>query len=107
MIVLEKMPYRLEHTAICIGKFDGLHSGHRLLIDSIREYENKQKVLFTFSFPDTGSIYSEQEKRFLAEKLGIDVYINCPFDDRLSHMLPEEFLDEVLRGQCGDRKSVV
>ena len=101
MIVLEKMPYRLEHTAICIGKFDGLHSGHRLLIDSIREYENKQKVLFTFSFPDTGSIYSEQEKRFLAEKLGIDVYINCPFDDRLSHMLPEEFLDEVLRGQCG------
>lgn len=101
MIVLEKMPYRLEHTAICIGKFDGLHCGHRVLIDSIRQYENKQKVLFTFSFPDTGSIYSEQEKRFLAEKLGIDVYINCPFDDRLSHMSPGEFLDQVLRGQCG------
>lgn len=101
MIVLERMPYRLEHTAVCIGKFDGLHCGHRLLIDGINKYEKKQKVLFTFSFPDTGSIYSEREKRYLAEKLGIDVYINCPFDDKLSHMSPKVFLDEVLLGQCG------
>ena len=70
MIVLEKGPYRLEHTAICIGKFDGLHRGHRLLIDGIGSYKHKQNVLFTFSFPNTASIYSEREKRYLAEQLG-------------------------------------
>ncbi len=101
MIVLEKGPYRLEHTAICIGKFDGLHRGHRLLIDGIGSYKHKQNVLFTFSFPNTASIYSEREKRYLAEQLGIDVYINCPFDHRLSHMSPETFLQEILLEQCG------
>ena len=101
MIVLEKRPYRLEHTAICIGKFDGLHGGHRLLIDGIDSYKEKQNVLFTFSFPDTASIYSEREKRYLAEQLGIDVYINCPFDHKLSHMPPEAFLRETLLEECG------
>ena len=101
MIVLEKRPYRLEHTAICIGKFDGLHGGHRLLIDGIDSYKEKQNVLFTFSFPDTASIYSEREKRYLAEQLGIDVYINCPFDHKLSHMPPEAFLREILPEECG------
>lgn len=101
MIVLEQMPYKLNNTAVCIGKFDGLHCGHRLLTDSIARYENRQKVLFTFSFPDGRQIYSEQEKRYLAEKLGIGVYINCPFNDRLSHMPPEVFLEEVLLRQCG------
>lgn len=101
MIVLEQMPYQLNNTAVCIGKFDGLHGGHRLLTDSIARYENRQKVLFTFSFPDGRQIYSEQEKRYLAEKLGIGVYINCPFDDRLSHMPPHVFLEEVLLRQCG------
>lgn len=101
MIVLEKMPYRLKHTAICIGKFDGLHSGHRLLTDSIRKYKDKTKVLFTFSFSDTKSLYSAKEKRYLAEKLGMDIYIDCPFDEKFARMSPDAFLKEILLDECG------
>lgn len=103
MIVLEQKPYQLEHTAVCIGKFDGLHSGHRLLLDSIRECRNMQKVLFTFSFPDSEYIYSVEEKRYLAEKLGMDVYIDCPFGEELSRMTPEAFLQHILLRECGAR----
>ena len=103
MIVLERKPYQLEHTAVCIGKFDGLHSGHRLLVDSIRECRNMRKVLFTFSFPDSEYIYSVEEKRYLAEKLGIDVYIDCPFGEEFSRMTPEVFLQHILLGECGAR----
>lgn len=101
MRILEKRPYQLMDTAVCIGKFDGLHSGHRLLVDSIRQYEDLKKVLFTFSFPDTSSIYSEEEKRYLAEELGIDAYIACPFSRELSRMSPVEFLVDILLGECG------
>lgn len=101
MIVLEEMPYRLKNTAICIGKFDGMHCGHRLLTDSIRACRDKTKVLFTFSIPNTKSIYAPEEKRYLAEQLGMDVYIDCPFDERLSRMNPEEFLENILIRQCG------
>ncbi len=101
MKVLENRPFQLNDTAVCIGKFDGLHSGHRLLIDSLHQYERFQKVLFTFSFGEAQNIYSEEEKRTLAGKLGMDVYINCPFNEELCHMSPREFLEDILIRQCG------
>lgn len=101
MVVLEQRPYQLEHTAVCIGKFDGLHAGHRLLTDSIKTYREKLKVLFTFSFPESEYIYSSEEKRYLAKRLGIDVYIDCPFDDEFCRMPPGVFLEQVLLRECG------
>lgn len=91
MKILEHGPYKLNNTAVCIGKFDGLHSGHRMLLDSIREFTDLTKVLFTFHFLDSKHIYNSEEKRYLAEKLGIEVYIDCPFDEELSHMNPQFF----------------
>lgn len=101
MIILEEKPYKLQNTAVCIGKFDGLHSGHRLLIDSIRECRGLKKVLFTFSFGDVSNIYSPDEKKMLAGQLGMDVYIDCPFREELSRMSPEHFLKEILVDECG------
>lgn len=101
MRILEKRPFELRDTAVCIGKFDGLHSGHRLLTDSLSRYDKLKKVLFTFSFGNAPGIYSSEEKRYLAEKLGMDLYIDCPFDRELSHMSPEAFLETVLIGECG------
>lgn len=101
MIILEERPYRLTDTAVCIGKFDGLHSGHKLLIDSINQYKHLKKVLFTFSFPDSMNLYSTEEKRLVARSLGIDVYLDCPFSQKFSQMSPEQFLTEVLVQDCG------
>ncbi len=101
MRILEYGPYKLNNTAVCIGKFDGLHSGHQLLLDSIRESVDLTKVLFTFRFSDSKHIYSSEEKRYLAEKLGIEVYIDRPFDEELSHMKPQAFLEDILIRQCG------
>lgn len=103
MKFLENRPFQLNDTAVCIGKFDGLHSGHRLLVDSLHKYEQLQKVLFTFSFGEAENIYSEEEKRFLAGKLGMDVYIDCPFNEELCHMSPQVFLEDILIRQCGAR----
>lgn len=107
MIILENRPYELKDTAICIGKFDGLHSGHRLLVESIQKYKDLKKVLLTFSFKESDCIYSEEEKRKLAEELGIDIYISCPFDAELSHMSPETFVSEILIRQCGAKAIAV
>lgn len=103
MKILEHGPYKLNNTAVCIGKFDGLHSGHRLLLDSIRESKDLTRVLFTFRFSGSKHIYSSLEKRYLAEKLGIEAYIDQPFDESLSHMDPKAFLEHILIRQCGAR----
>lgn len=100
MVILEEKPYKLQNAAVCIGKFDGLHSGHRLLIDSIRACSGLKKVLFTFSFENVSSIYSPEEKKMLAGQLGMDIYIDCPFGKELSHMSPEDFLKDILVDEC-------
>ena len=42
---------QLQHTAVALGKFDGLHRGHQLLFDKLAYYQEKgyQTVIFTFS----------------------------------------------------------
>lgn len=107
MVILDKGPYLLSDTSVCIGKFDGLHSGHQLLIDAVRTSECRTKAMFTFSFMTNEHIYSEEEKRYLAEKMGMDVYITCPFDRSLAHMSPHDFLKEILIDQCGAREICV
>ena len=42
----------LENTAVALGKFDGLHRGHQILIEKIKQYkaDGLQAVMFTFDF---------------------------------------------------------
>ena len=100
MIVVKKQPYQMKNTAVCIGKFDGLHMGHQSLIAEISKYTQYQKVLFTFAFPEGPYILTPEEKYVKAEKLGIDFYVECPFDETLKELSAEEFFDEILLRQC-------
>lgn len=100
MDVINKRPYQLKNSAVCIGKFDGLHRGHQSLIEEISHFSGCNKVLFTFAFPGVPYILSPEEKRTKAEKLGIDTYVECPFDEALKEMTPKEFFEEILVRQC-------
>ena len=45
-----------EPTAISLGKFDGLHLGHQLLMERIlqKKEEGLSSLIFTFDFFDDG-----------------------------------------------------
>ena len=101
----------LENSAVAIGKFDGFHLGHRLLTDRLTEKKKDglQAVLLTFmqvprkeaDQPVGKNIYSRDEKRMIAESLGIDVYIEYPFSKELSVLTPAEFAEKVLVNKLG------
>lgn len=98
--------FKLEHTIVTIGKFDGVHCGHRLLLEYVKKQkkEGQTTVVFTFdnhpahflSGNGQGIIYSEEEKRLLMEELGIDVLISYPFDKETSRMSAVDFITEIL-----------
>ena len=46
MIVINKRPYQLKNSAVCIGKFDGLHRGHQSLIEEISHFSDCNNLLF-------------------------------------------------------------
>ena len=69
MKVITDFNFQFNNTAVCIGKFDGLHKGHRTLIKAAKK-TGLPVVLFTFLIPKNRTLYSYEEKKFLAEKLG-------------------------------------
>lgn len=100
-----------EPTAIVLGKFDGVHIGHQLLISRLLEQkENGLKtVVFTFDkspaslFIHDGDAYRElctlQEKRAIFEKTGVDVLIEFPMNQETAMISADEFITEILQKQ--------
>ena len=88
----------LKDSAVTLGKFDGLHRGHRRLVERVLQEKEKGKTAVLFSF-DTGSqmIYTCEERRHLAEKMGIDLFIDCPLSENIRHMSPETFVNTIVR----------
>ena len=74
-------------SAVAIGKFDGVHRGHRkLLSDLMRSRDDLVKTVFTFE-PSFASYFAgypvpelstKEEKRRLFEEMGIDLLIEFP-----------------------------
>ena len=101
-------------SVVSLGKFDGLHSGHRYLMEEVmRGKENGlDSVVFTFDIPpaslhsDSYSVLSTNEEKLeIFEEAHIDHLIECPFNDKLRVMLPYEFL-KMMTGQINVKKIV-
>ena len=108
-----------KKTAVALGLFDGVHLGHRAVIDAaLAQRENGlTATVFTFepecvlrkSGGSSGYIYTRTEKEILLrEQIGVDDIVSPPFE-QLCSLSGEEFTREVLSGQlnaayvcCGD-----
>lgn len=102
----EAVQFHTKNTAIALGKFDGIHLGHQLLIDGLMEEKKKGRnaLVFTFGFAPKevleGSIrrciYTAEEKKQYFESLGVDVLLEYPFTREFAAFSPEEFVKKCL-----------
>lgn len=85
--------------AVSLGKFDGLHRGHQLLLSRIgqKQAEGMTSVIFTFDFGKAQGLMLGEERRRMLESQGADVLLECPFVPELSHMEPEDFVRRILK----------
>jgi riboflavin kinase/FMN adenylyltransferase len=96
-----------EDSVVTIGSFDGLHIGHRKLIDGVRESaqnENRASVVITF-FPHPAIVLGRAEPFYLTspeEKLvqinqtGIDLLAELPFTVETAKMRAADFVDALI-----------
>lgn len=105
-------------SVVTLGKFDGLHRGHMLLIRRVLEIgkaENLETVVFTFDVPPQAKVQHQmphqlltnEERRNRLEMLGLDCLVECPFVDEVMHMTPETFVKEILVKKLHARKVIV
>ncbi len=80
-----------EGTALTIGKFDGIHRGHKLLCQKISSVDNLKSCIVTFenspikTLKDEGAAFlvTNSERIHIIEEEGIDILCMCPFDEKM------------------------
>ncbi len=82
--------------AIALGTFDGIHIGHRAVLDLPNDY---RKIAVTFSVPpkavltnDKALITNSSDKKRILESIGIDEIFMLEFED-VRDMSPDMFLN--------------
>lgn len=101
--------YIEENTAVAIGKFDGIHIGHKRLLQEIlaQKEQGLKACVFTFDPPpnvlfgkgNEKELTTKEEKRRVFEKLGIDVLVEFPLNLKTAAISPEDFITDILCGK--------
>jgi riboflavin kinase/FMN adenylyltransferase len=95
-------------TALAIGNFDGLHRGHRALIQCAREqapalvpslmcFEPLPRTYFQPARP-VARLHSVRDRLLTARKFGVERVYMMRFDRRFSALSPEAFITDVVVG---------
>lgn len=111
---------RKPNTVVTVGTFDGVHLGHRKLMETVVEKakkRNARSVVVTFDphpreiiNPGKGGIKlltTLKERCEILEDLGIDVLLVIPFDRDFSLLTSEEFIRDIIFDKIGVSEFVI
>lgn len=105
---LDSVPADIGRTAVTIGKFDGVHAGHRAVIRQllgVADAQSLASVVVTFdrhplallspgSCPAT--LVGTERKIELLSSTGVDAALVLTFDRAFANQTPEEFVSRML-----------
>lgn len=100
----------LDYAVVTIGRFDGVHLGHKKLIEQLKNVakaNDGQTVIITFNPSPEEVLFSsenkkirllniQKEKEDLLQKLAIDYLLVIPFTEDFSRITPEAFIHDYL-----------
>ncbi|WP_375406362.1 bifunctional riboflavin kinase/FAD synthetase [uncultured Amnibacterium sp.] len=115
---LGSVPHGFGPSAVTIGKFDGLHTGHRVVIEDLLTLagDDLEPVVVTFDRnplqllrPDRSPapLVGLEQKLELLESVGVGATVVLRFDEALASLEAEAFVDQVLLGPLGMRSLLV
>ncbi len=105
---LAAIPGDWGRSAVCIGVFDGVHRGHRVIIDATRRLADEvggRVVAVTFDPHPSAVVRPDTQPRMLSTldhrvtllcEAGVDAVLVLTFTPELATWTPAEFVDRVL-----------
>lgn len=105
-------------SVVTIGNFDGVHRGHRALLDAARVLAGPEGTVCAYTFhpaprdvlrPDNGipRIQTVDDRLAALDAAGADITVVEPFSRAFAAHTPEWFATEVLRDRLGAKAVVV
>ena len=113
------LPPDARGAVVAIGNFDGVHHGHRVVLDEARAIAGPLGApIAVMSFePHPRSFFRPDDPPFrlspfrirarLLEAINVDLHFVLPFDERFSRQSADAFITEILVGGLGARHVVV
>ncbi len=111
---------RDPQTVLTVGTFDGVHEGHRTIIDRVVKHARHLKcrsIVVTFDphpreiiQPGRGSVQlltTTEERAELLDRLGVDIMLIIPFNRDFSLMTSEQFVRNIIYKRIGVREFVI
>lgn len=108
-----------QKTVVTLGTFDGVHIGHRKIIEKLIQNakdSGTESLVLTF-FPHPRMVLQESseikllntidEKIKLLENTGLDHLIIHPFDETFSRLTAEAFVSQILVGRFNIQKIII
>lgn len=105
---LNQIPSELVASAVCIGKFDSIHIGHQEIFRQLVTRANTEMLtpaVVTFDRhpdfllrPDQAKlpILGPSQKQELMAQNGLELMLELEFDEQLSKISAEEFVEQIL-----------
>ena len=98
-----------KRAAVAIGKFDGVHLGHKKLLSEIIRQKKKGLKAAVFTFDPSPEAFfgrisarelsTKEEKRARFKEIGIDILVEFPFNRETAATSPEKFVTDILLGR--------
>jgi riboflavin kinase/FMN adenylyltransferase len=122
MRIIDDLTFTKENftsPVVTIGNYDGLHLGHRAIIERVIELARKGKgeaVVLTFEPHPVKFLHPElqiplitpsRKKMMLLAQFGVDITVNLPFTDDIARMSAKEFIREIVQRRIAPRQVVV
>ena len=108
-----------NNTALTIGTFDGVHIGHKRILERLtnnaKKYGLQSAVLTFFPHPrmilqkdsDIKLLNTLEEKKAIMEQMGVDYLIVHPFTKSFSRLTALEFVRDILVNQLNVKSIVI
>jgi len=115
---ISEIPESIRGGAITIGNFDGVHRGHGVIIDQLKQFAselNGPAIVFTFDPHPVRILRPEQtpppltwtnRKADLLSELGVDAVVAYPTDQALLQLTYREFFEQIVIGKLGAKAMV-
>lgn len=106
-LICQTTDFKIEEgCAVAIGKFDGIHRGHKRLLKEIFDAKKLGLKTAVFTFDPSPAVFfqgedvkelmTREEKRIAFAQMGIDYLVEYPFFKETAAVTPEDYVNQFL-----------